>query len=69
MNYLHDEALADRIFVAAIGRNPTDKDYANRILGTLIEDSHQPQANLVFERASSLGLMGDNAKEKSNSAP
>ncbi|MEO6102826.1 MAG: hypothetical protein ABIP44_04200, partial [Pseudoxanthomonas sp.] len=56
LTYLHDEALADRMFVGAIGRDPTDADYANRILATLVADGHQRQAKLVLKRGKELGL-------------
>lgn len=56
LNYLHDDELADRMFVAAIERNPKDKDYAERLLGILVEDGHQRQAKLVLKHGQELGL-------------
>jgi hypothetical protein len=56
LNYLHDEVLADRMFVSAIERNPKDKDYAERILKSLVLDGHQRQAKLVLERGKAMGL-------------
>lgn len=56
LNYLHDEALADRLFVTAIERDPTDKEYADRMLKTLVADGHVRQAQLVYDRAVSLGI-------------
>lgn len=57
MVYLHDEDLAERMFVAAIDNNPTDSDYATRILGNLVTDGRTRQADAVFKRARQLGLL------------
>lgn len=57
MVYLHDEDLAERMFVAAIDNNPTDSEYATRILGNLVADGRTRQANAVFKRARQLGLL------------
>lgn len=57
LTYLHDEDLAERMFVAAIDNNPTDSDYAARILGNLVADGHARQAGAVLERAQKLGLL------------
>lgn len=57
LNYLRDEALAERMFVAAIEREPTDAAYARKILGILASEGHSRQAAAVFERASALGLL------------
>ncbi len=57
LTYLHDEALADEMFVTAINRDPTNVEYAHRILSTLVSDGHQRQAKLVYARAKALGLI------------
>ncbi|MDI9238834.1 glycosyltransferase family 39 protein [Lysobacter sp. LF1] len=57
LKYLKDEALADRMFVAAIERNPKDDAYAQQVLGTLVEDGHVRQAKAVMERAHAIGLI------------
>lgn len=57
MIYLHDEYLAERMFVAAIDHNPTDAEYATRILGNLVVDGRTRQADAVFKRARQLGLL------------
>lgn len=57
LNYLKDEALAERMFVAAIERNPKDADYATRIIGILLSEGHVRQATAVVQRASALGLI------------
>jgi hypothetical protein len=54
--YLHDSALADRMFVAAIECNPSDKGYAQKVLGVLLADGHVQQAQAVLERGTALGL-------------
>ncbi|HEY0504963.1 MAG TPA: hypothetical protein VGD42_15890, partial [Lysobacter sp.] len=57
LTYLHDEALADEMFVRAINRAPKDAAYAAQIFSTLTADGHSRQAKAVFERARVLGLM------------
>ncbi|RYG88544.1 MAG: hypothetical protein EON59_04125 [Alphaproteobacteria bacterium] len=64
LNYLHDEDLAGRMFVTAIERNPTDADYANRVLRALVADGHRRQARLVFDRGVALGLFGKPATKR-----
>lgn len=56
LNYLHDDTLADRMFVIAIERSHSDKEYADRLLKNLVMDGHQRQAKLVYERGVALGL-------------
>lgn len=56
IKYLHDDALADRMFLAAINRNPHDADYAMQTFATLVADGHKRQAQVVMERAKALGL-------------
>jgi Flp pilus assembly protein TadD len=58
LEYLKDEDLADRMFVAAIERDPKDSAYARKILATLVMDGHTRQANAVLTRAMALGLVG-----------
>jgi len=57
LKYLKDEALADHMFVTAIERNPDDAPYAQKIISILAMEGHSRQANAVWERASSLGLL------------
>lgn len=57
LTYLHDEALAERMFVRAIETAPHDADYAAQVFATLTADGHARQAAAVYERARELGLM------------
>lgn len=57
LNYLKDEALAERMFVTAINRNPDDADYAAKIFATLTADGHENAAAAVYQQALTLGLM------------
>lgn len=57
LNYAHDQALADRMFVAAIETDPSDRDYAAMIFASLTADGNVRQANAVLERARALGLI------------
>jgi len=59
LTYLQDETFATNMFVAAIDANPGDKEYAMRIFATLIADQHKSQADAVYQRAFTLGLMSD----------
>lgn len=59
LTYLKDDALADRMFVAAIERAPNDAAYAEKLVGTLVADGHIRQAKAVMERAYALGLLGN----------
>jgi len=59
LTYLHDDALAEEMFVRAIDRAPTDAAYAARIFSTLTADGHSRQAKAVVGRARALGLMTD----------
>lgn len=56
LKYLHDENLADQMFVAAIERDPTDHAYAERIVSNLTADGHPRQASVVYEKGVQLGL-------------
>jgi hypothetical protein len=49
LNHLDDPALADRMFLTAVTRDPGDTAFAERVLATLIEDGHSRQAALVAE--------------------
>lgn len=70
MVYLHDEDLAERMFVAAIDNNPTDPEYATRILGNLVADGRMRQADAVFKRARQLGLLKElQAPTATNNSP
>lgn len=55
--YLHDEALANRMFVAAIEKSQNDAEYAQRIITVLTSDGHERQAKLAREKAIELGLI------------
>lgn len=57
LTYLHDEALADRMFIAAIESDPADSEYAARIFANLTADGHARQAGAVLRRAHELGLL------------
>ena len=54
ITYLHDDALADRMFAAAV-ENSNDPTYAARLIAALIADDHQQQARAVALRARTLG--------------
>ncbi|WP_162315552.1 ArnT family glycosyltransferase [Pseudoxanthomonas yeongjuensis] len=74
LTYLHDEGLADRMFVAAIESNPSDSEYAARIFANLTADGHARQAAAVHRRAVSLGLMNavqgaQHSEESATSSP
>jgi len=56
LNYLDDEDLADTMFVNAMERDPGDKNYAQRILATLVAEGHIRQAKLVHSRGQELGI-------------
>lgn len=56
LNYLHDEDLADRMFVEAIERGPTDRAYAERIVANLIEEGHSRQARAAYDKGVQLKL-------------
>ena len=56
LNYLHDEDLADRMFVQAVERAGDDREYARRVLANLRAEGHQRQASLVYQRGLALGL-------------
>jgi hypothetical protein len=45
------------MFVAAIDADPTDADYAHRIIAALVSDNRPVQARAVMERAIQLGLV------------
>lgn len=64
--YLHDEDLAEHMFIAAINNNPTNSDYAARVLGQLVADGHARQARAVFERARELGLLKEQKGSTAN---
>ena len=57
LRHLGDDALADRMFVAAIERDPKDAQYAQKVLGALVMDGHTRQAEAVHARALALGLL------------
>jgi hypothetical protein len=57
LRYLHDDALADRMFVTAIEQNPGDADFAAKVYATLRAQGQTRQASLVLRRARELGLM------------
>lgn len=57
LTYLHDEALADRMFVSAIERAPADAGYAVQILSGLQAGGRDRQALAVRQRAQELGLI------------
>lgn len=57
LEQLGDEALATRMFVSAINANPTDSDFAHRIIAALVTDNHPEQAKAVMDRAVELGLV------------
>lgn len=57
LRYLHDDALADRMFAAAIDSKKVDSKYAVQLLGALLTDGHVRQAEVVEARARALGLM------------
>lgn len=61
IRYLGDDQLANRMFVAAIERNPGDATYAMQIFATLLADGHQRQAQAVWQRAQALGLTPNEA--------
>jgi hypothetical protein len=52
LNHLGDPALADKMFVTAVTRDPEDTLFAGRVLATLLEDGHTRQATLVAEAIS-----------------
>lgn len=56
LQYLHDEELADRMFVAAIEHSAKDRQYANEVLAGLLSDGRMRQAKLVAGRGVELGL-------------
>jgi hypothetical protein len=56
LKFAHDEGMADRMFVAAIERDPSDAAYANQILGALATDGRARQAGEVLLRMRQLGL-------------
>lgn len=57
LTYLKDEALAERLFVAAIERQPDDAEYTARVFAGLTADGRGRQALAVYRRALELGLM------------
>lgn len=57
LKFLADEDLADAMFVKAIERNPTDKEYAQRIITALRNDGAVRQADAVTAKAIELGLV------------
>jgi hypothetical protein len=57
LRYLKDDVLADRMFVAAIERNPKDTAYAEKIVGALLADGRIRQANAVMKSAEALGMV------------
>lgn len=61
LTYLHDEALAERMFVRAVEAAPHDADNAAHIFSTLTADGHARQATAVYRRARQLGLMTGSA--------
>lgn len=57
LEQLGDEALATRMFIEALNADPTDADYAHRIISALISDGRPEQAMAVMQRAIELGLV------------
>lgn len=51
LTYLHDEALADRMFAAAVDNSSTDPSYAERLFSVLVQDGRMRQAQVVRDRA------------------
>ncbi len=57
LNYLHDDAMATRMFVAAVERSTASPEYALQLFAALTADDHTQQAQAVRERAEALGMM------------
>ncbi len=55
--YLHDDELANRMFVTAVEKSGNDPEFARRIYTTLLADGHARQAALVGAKLSQLGLL------------
>lgn len=56
VKYLHDDALADRMFAAAVDHRDTDSSYATQLFAVLLASGHTRQAHLVEEHAKARGL-------------
>ena len=54
LKYLHDEELANKMFLATIEANPNDSEYAERIIGKLLSEGHATQAELVARKLQTL---------------
>lgn len=55
---LDDPERATRLYVRAITDNPTDPDFAHRLLATLIQEGRGKQAEAVAEAMGALGMIG-----------
>ncbi|TNJ35486.1 hypothetical protein [Arenimonas terrae] len=53
---LQDEAWAERLYLQAVSRDPTDSAFANLVLSNLIVEGHGRQAEAVMRRMRELGL-------------
>jgi len=56
LNQLHDEALAEKAFVAAIEHSRNDPSFAQQVLTQLLTEGRTRQADKVLERGRQLGL-------------
>ncbi|HEY5850760.1 MAG TPA: hypothetical protein VIT62_08360 [Lysobacter sp.] len=63
LTYLHDEDLADRMFVTAIENAGGDSQYALQIFSGLVADGRKRQAKAVYAKATSLGLIKAASKD------
>ncbi|RNF84259.1 hypothetical protein [Montanilutibacter psychrotolerans] len=57
--YLHDDALATRLFVRSLDRGSPDPSLAGGLAADLIRSGYGAQAKAVMQRASELGLTQD----------
>lgn len=56
LTYLGDNHLANRMFRSAVEQNPGDRKFAERLLGTLVEDGRFEQARAVMTAGANAGL-------------
>lgn len=56
MAELDDPDRATRLFVEAIERNPADREFALRVLGTLVREGRTAQASAVEARMRELAI-------------
>lgn len=61
LNELDDQDLADRMFVMAVKRDPSDLQFAALVLSTLIEEGHQRQVDAVSRALKEIAADPDQA--------